>query len=231
MVKKTFKTVWYRPEESWWGDKKIRAYHDIGMLTVGENSIEFKGMKETVRITNIRKVSYGKQGRDFVNNWVKIEYADNKTAFFIDGGCLGWKGIFGGTAKILKAVRHLEPYSYQAGGDKQMDKTWKPIAAGILQIIAGGLNLIGVLLTGIIILLGKPGLSSISMWPNILLVPIILIVSIWGILAIIGGIYALHRKRWGLALVGSIVSFLNPWTWELGVPAIILITISKNEFE
>lgn len=231
MLRKTFKTVWYRPEESWWGDKKIRAFHDIGTLIVNEDSIEFKGMKETVQITNIRKISYGKQGRDFVNNWVKIEYADNKTAFFVDGGCLGWKGIFGGTAKILKAVKHLEPHSYQAGGDKQMDKTWKPIAAGILQIVTGGLNLIGVLLTCGISLAGKPHISSTSMWPPILQVLIILIVSIWGIVAIIGGLYALKRKRWGLALAGSIVSFLNPWTWELGIVAIILIAISKNEFE
>jgi uncharacterized membrane protein HdeD (DUF308 family) len=115
--------------------------------------------------------------------------------------------------------------------NEQLKETWKPIAAGILQIITGGLNLIGVLLTCGIFLTGKPDISSTSMWSPILLVLIPLIVCIWGILAIIGGVYALHRKRWGLALTGSIVSFLNPWTWELGIAAIILTAISKNEFE
>jgi hypothetical protein len=112
-----------------------------------------------------------------------------------------------------------------------VERTWKPTVAGILQIITGCLNLIGVLLTCVIILIDKPDLSSTSMWPTILLVLIILVVGIWGIVAIIGGIHALKRKRWGLALAGSIVSFLNPWTWELGIAAIVFTVLSKKEFE
>lgn len=90
---------------------KLLAFSDVGTLVVGENYLEFKGKKENVHIANIRRISYGKQGRDFVNNWVKIEYDNDKTAFFADGDRLGWKGIFGGTEQILEAVQHLKPPS------------------------------------------------------------------------------------------------------------------------
>ena len=110
------------------------------------------------------------------------------------------------------------------------EKTWKPIAAGIAQILTGALDLLGASLFCLIISMSDI-LSSKSMWPPIWLVLIILLVAIWGILAIIGGVYALKRKRWRLALAGSIVSFLNPWTWELGIAAIVLTALSKKEFE
>ncbi len=105
----TFDDVWYLPEENKWRDLNLLAYKDTGKLTFGNNAIEFKGSKETVVVTNIRRVTLGKQGRDFVNNWVKIEYGDNASpsvAFFADGTSHGWGGIFGGTKRILEAVEH-----------------------------------------------------------------------------------------------------------------------------
>jgi len=47
-------------------------------------------------------------------------------------------------------------------------------------------------------------------------------------LAVIGGIYALKRKRWRWALTGAICSLLFPF---FGIPAIILLVKSKGEFE
>ena len=107
MSDRTFDSVWYLPHENKWRDLHILAYRDIGKLTLSENSIEFQGGKETVVITNIKRVTFGKQGRDFVNKWVKIEYGDSATpsvAFLADGSLLGWGGIFGGTRRILEAV-------------------------------------------------------------------------------------------------------------------------------
>jgi hypothetical protein len=74
-----------------------------------------------------------------------------------------------------------------------MEKTWKPTTAGILCIIAG---IIGVI-PGIVIMAD----SSFGMLgaPSIVL----------GIIAIIGGIHALKRKRWGLALAGSIFALFG----------------------
>jgi len=108
MATTTFGTVWYLPEENRWRDMNMLAMRDSGSLVVKDDSLEFKGKKETVQITDVQRISYGKQGRDFVNNWVKIEYQDGKTAFFADGSWLGWGGIVGGTRKILDAVHHLE---------------------------------------------------------------------------------------------------------------------------
>jgi len=73
MAAQTFDTVWYLPNENRWRDLNLLAYRDVGRLTVHENSIEFNGRREAVVVTDVRRVSYGKQGRDFVNNWVKIE--------------------------------------------------------------------------------------------------------------------------------------------------------------
>lgn len=52
--------------------------------------------------------------------------------------------------------------------------------------------------------------------------------ALTGILAVIGGISALNKKRWGLALVGAIagtITFL-----PVGIPAIIYTTLAKPEF-
>jgi hypothetical protein len=48
-------------------------------------------------------------------------------------------------------------------------------------------------------------------------------------LAVIGGIYALQREKFGLAVTGSIAAFL-PFSL-LGLASIILIALSKDEFE
>ncbi len=110
MAAQTFHSVWYLPHENRWRDMNLLAFRDIGQLIVGEDSLEFLGRKEKVVITNVRRISYGKQGRDFVNNWVRIEYGDashTSTAFFAEGGFLGWGGLLGGTRRILAAVQHL----------------------------------------------------------------------------------------------------------------------------
>lgn len=110
MTDQTFGCVWYLPHENRWRDLNILAHRDTGSLTVSENRIEFHGGKATVVITNIKRVTFGKQGRDFVNNWVKIEYGETTPAmaFLADGSLHGWGGIFAGTKKILKAVQqHL----------------------------------------------------------------------------------------------------------------------------
>ncbi len=110
MATRTFGAVWYLPDENRWRDMNPLAFRDVGRLIVGEDSLEFRSKSGTLVIANVHRVSYGKQGRDFVNNWVKIEYGDPSspsTAFFADGSWLGWGGIFGGTKRILDAVQHL----------------------------------------------------------------------------------------------------------------------------
>ena len=55
-----------------------------------------------------------------------------------------------------------------------------------------------------------------------------LIVALIGVLAIVGGAFALKRKNWGLALAGAIAS--NIAFYPCGIPAVIFVCLGKGEF-
>lgn len=102
--------VWYLPSENTWKEFNLLAMRDSGTLSIRKGELIFKGKKsQEVTIKNIQSISYGKQGRDFVNNWVKIEFVSDKSekeiAFFADGKLLGWAGIFGGTKTLLNKIK------------------------------------------------------------------------------------------------------------------------------
>jgi hypothetical protein len=99
----------------------------------------------------------------------------------------------------------LRDYGVVSGGAAQ---TWKPTIAGSLTIAAGVLGLIvGTVLAMPLFMVG-------------------LVAIIIGVVAVAGGLCALKRRAWGLALAGSICSI---WCW-LGIPAIVFIALSKQEF-
>ena len=105
------------------------------------------------------------------------------------------------------------------------DKTWMPIAGGILSIVAGVLAFIVVLfLLWGIIATWAPGDAQIETG--------IVLASWWlvtGILATIGGIFSLRRSNWSLALIGSIASVFTI-AFILGILSIVFVTISRKEF-
>ena len=105
-----------------------------------------------------------------------------------------------------------------------MQKTWKPTVSGILAIIAGALQVIvgAVFAIGVGFGAGIIGLG----WLSAIFTPLI----IFGIIAIVGGIYSLRRKIWGLALAGSIFALIGPW-FILGILAIIFVSLGRGEFE
>lgn len=105
-----------------------------------------------------------------------------------------------------------------------MEKTWKPTTAGILAVIAGTIQLVlGTLCaTGVWFLGGIIGMG----WLSAICAPLI----VFGIIAIVGGICALTRKAWGLALAGSIFALIGPW-FILGILAIIFVSLGKREFK
>ena len=114
-----------------------------------------------------------------------------------------------------------------------MERTWKPTAAGILTIIVGILGLlialalaIGLGIAGTLVdmIPGFPGASFLAL----LAVPGIIL----SIIAIVGGIYALRRNVWGLALAGAICAFfvLPLLGWILAILAIIFVSLGKREF-
>jgi hypothetical protein len=71
-------------------------------------------------------------------------------------------------------------------------RTWKPTVAGILCIIAGVLCVIPSIVVG---------------W---IYTPISAALVIAAIVPIVGGIFALRRRIWGLALAGSIFTLVVP---------------------
>jgi hypothetical protein len=113
-------------------------------------------------------------------------------------------------------------------------RVWKSTVAGIIDLIAGIKGI-----TGSIFLLALGhglDLGTFDRWggpfPGLLrggffhalAIPILL----FGIVAIIGGIFALQRRSWGWALAGGIAAvFASPF---LGVVAIIFTALSQNEF-
>jgi len=114
--------------------------------------------------------------------------------------------------------------------------------AGVLNIISGATHLLGAVFVLILGWLGDGVLNIL--WYGMVGTPltplaqplsqdlqfiVAIPVLILGILAVLGGIYSIKGRSWGLALAGSISGALL--TWFLGIPAIILTVISRKHFE
>jgi len=120
-------------------------------------------------------------------------------------------------------------------------KTWKATTAGILNIISGGLN--GLIAIGLIIAIFAVGNLSLMIMDFLppedapfimpLIIPILVFVLVMSIVTavfpIIGGVYALQRRRWGWALAGSIIAIFR--TSVLGILSTIFVAMAKDEFE
>ena len=102
-----------------------------------------------------------------------------------------------------------------------MKTTWKPVAAGVLDVICGCCTLIGGLF--LYSIFNSAGIMGDSGW-TLAIFP-----TIAGIVAIVGGIYSMQRKIWWLALAGSVAALLP--LWLLGIVSLILIALSRDEFE
>jgi hypothetical protein len=55
-----------------------------------------------------------------------------------------------------------------------------------------------------------------------------LILALIGVLAIVGGVYALKKRHWLLALAGAIAGTVT--FFPCGIPAIIFVSLGKEEF-
>ena len=118
-----------------------------------------------------------------------------------------------------------------------MEHKWMAITAGILDIVAGSLRALGTLVAAIVVAtmaaLGRNELPYAEDFPIAITASILITLAIFlliiSILAIVGGAYAVRRKNWGMALAGSIAALLC--ATPLGIAAIVLIALSKKEFE
>ena len=115
-----------------------------------------------------------------------------------------------------------------------MEKTSKPIATGILNIISGVLSLFW----AISLFIGWAIVSEVWRVPGGVgyithFIPGI--VMSWAIISIIitavilvGGIFAINRKQWGWVLAASILAIIA--FLPLGIAATVLVAQSKDEF-
>jgi hypothetical protein len=118
-----------------------------------------------------------------------------------------------------------------------MKLTWKPIMAGILDIVSGAIGMVGsvyfVVLTSLFrsmheILRVDPIVieQTEQIISKLFAIPFVLVFI--GIISIIGGVYALQRRIWGLALAGAICScIVFP---IFGLPSIIITGLAQEEF-
>lgn len=117
------------------------------------------------------------------------------------------------------------------------DRSGLLTAGGILSIVSGAISILYSLffiLPFLMILLFSSETSAPEddwdLWfPLIFLTPFTLAFTVLGVMAIIGGIQALKRKRFGLALGGAICG--SVFMQVFGIPAVIFIALSKDEFK
>ena len=113
---------------------------------------------------------------------------------------------------------------------RKTGKTNKPIIGGILTIISGALGMLGIISYAIGLGEAGSGFGKGDMPPFVpsiiygMSIPSLVI----ALLAIAGGILCILRKQWRWALTGSIAAALS--LIILGIPAIVLIALSKDEF-
>ena len=105
------------------------------------------------------------------------------------------------------------------------EPTAKLIAGGILGIIAGVLGLV----LGVILIAG--GSATDYPWESAdwSVVGLGIAAVVFSILAIIGSSFAVARKNFTIAVIGGVCALLA--LWPLGIPALILIVMSRGEFQ
>ena len=112
----------------------------------------------------------------------------------------------------------------------------KATIAGILDITAGIFGFVGgipllVLALGGAAVLGmvpEPEANRLAFLPMALFLPLALLGFVSGFIAIIGGIAALNRRRWGLSVAGAIAAIFG--FFPLGIAAVVMTILAEPEF-
>ena len=113
-----------------------------------------------------------------------------------------------------------------------MDRSWIPTAAGVLDLLAGTLALIGFAILVFIgfILQTAPDLDPDEFGIAVaqaLFGALAMGALLLALLALFGGVCALQRRRFGWALAGAIAAALV--CAPLGVPSLILTVIAEHD--
>ncbi len=117
-----------------------------------------------------------------------------------------------------------------------MAQTSKATVAGVLDIISGISGLVGGIPLLVLALVGggilgtlpEPDVRPLALIPLALFGPLAVLCFVSGIIAILGGVAALGRRRWGLALAGSIAAVFG--FFPVGIAAVIFTILAEPEF-
>jgi hypothetical protein len=110
-----------------------------------------------------------------------------------------------------------------------MKRTSMPTIAGVFNIVIGAINLLGVLGVAIALVVISNSILNHGSIVIPILWAVLVALIVFGIPSIVGGIFAVQRRNWAMALIGSIASFI---TWNLiGLVPLILVALSKDEFD
>jgi hypothetical protein len=112
------------------------------------------------------------------------------------------------------------------------------MAGGMLSITAGMFDLfvatglvIDVLVTGTANIFTAAEISPLTMQTFTALIKVLAVyLAVVGMLAVVGGMFAVQRKNWGLAMAGSIAALVSFGGAVLGIPAVVFTAISRREF-
>jgi len=105
--------------------------------------------------------------------------------------------------------------------------TWMPLAAGILDLVAG----IPALIIGILFLADAevPGWLSGVVVFGVLTGTTVALATVFAVIAIVGGAFAIRKRTWWLALAGSIFAIFCAWIFA--IPAIVFTVMGKKHFK
>lgn len=113
----------------------------------------------------------------------------------------------------------------------------KPQLGGIFSIVSGAMGALSGFLVIIYMIFMAVMFNTVSVEEfGGVFTAVFIIYSIFalgiiaiGVLAIVGGVFALKKIRWGWALAGAIAASLS--FFFLGIAAVVLIAMSRTEFE
>jgi lysylphosphatidylglycerol synthetase-like protein (DUF2156 family) len=115
----------------------------------------------------------------------------------------------------------------------QLEKTPRPIIGGILNIIIGSFGLLIAFTFFLLVFIANIDFENyLGIFPDFITAMALFVASVillLSLLILVSGIYALERRYWGLSLAGSIVAMLTGNL--LGIAALVLIAISRDEFD
>jgi hypothetical protein len=110
-----------------------------------------------------------------------------------------------------------------AGAPPQKKESVMPLIGGILILLVG----IGYLALGGVIAAAGSSVLWMDFEGSEFAVVCGVVVLLIGVMVLLGGIFALQRRHFGLALLGAIFALPS----ILGIIGLILIVVSKDEFK